>query len=137
MFLCLFLFVYIHICVSEGSLYAGAPLTEHACLTCDGAAGYETHLAQGRRDGARASDEGPRVGALVQYTLQINIEPSKPLSLVDPFLEPLGLHVYLMGLRFFVVTAEVNATFWGWGGHGAKTRTRDRGAEPVAKALKA
>ncbi|CAJ1396346.1 unnamed protein product [Effrenium voratum] len=30
----------------------------------------------------------------------------------------------------------VNATFWGWGGHGAKTRTRDRGAEPVAKALK-
>eukprot|EP00913_Durusdinium_trenchii_P001465 g1357.t1 len=30
----------------------------------------------------------------------------------------------------------VDATFWGWGGHGAKTRTRDRGSEPVAKALK-
>lgn len=31
----------------------------------------------------------------------------------------------------------VNATYWGWGGHGAKTRTRDRGSEPVAKSLKA
>ncbi|CAL1174051.1 unnamed protein product [Cladocopium goreaui] len=30
----------------------------------------------------------------------------------------------------------VDATFWGWGGHGAKTRTRDRGSEPVAKKLK-
>eukprot|EP00439_Symbiodinium_sp_Y106_P075729 s316_g15.t1 len=30
---------------------------------------------------------------------------------------------------------EVNATFWGWGGHGARTRTRDRGMEPVAKGL--
>ncbi|CAE6933372.1 tank-1 [Symbiodinium sp. CCMP2592] len=29
----------------------------------------------------------------------------------------------------------VNATFWGWGGHGARTRTRDRGMEPVAKGL--
>ncbi|CAE7893442.1 SSE1, partial [Symbiodinium necroappetens] len=29
----------------------------------------------------------------------------------------------------------VNATFWGWGGHGARTRTRDRGTEPVAKGL--
>ena len=31
----------------------------------------------------------------------------------------------------------MDATFWGWGGHGAKTRTRDRGTEPVAKKLKA
>ena len=31
----------------------------------------------------------------------------------------------------------MNATFWGWGGHGARTRTRDRGTEPVAKGLQA